>query len=103
MIAMKDEKKSELKITILNMLDEIDRQAESMKNKVSDGDIDIDDGIRELDRLVRDLKATAGQPAFDRTAYQREYMRKKRAENPDYRPIIEPIRDLPDWRKPPLK
>ena len=41
--------------------------------------------------------------APDRTAYQREYMRKKRAENPDYRPIIEPIRDLPDWRKPPLK
>jgi hypothetical protein len=97
------EKKAEIQTNLLKMIEEIGRQTESIKAKVSNGDVDIGDDIRALEHLVRDLKAAAGQPAFDRTAYQREYMRKKRAENPDYRPIIEPIRDLPDWRKPPLK
>jgi hypothetical protein len=97
------EKNAETGIIILKLLDEIGRKSESIKARVSGGDTDIDDDIRELDHLFRDLKAAAGQPAFDRTAYQREYMRKKRAENPDYRPIIGPIKDMPDWRKPPLK
>lgn len=87
----------------LKKLDGIIEQTKSLKARVSGGDADIGDDIRELERLVSELKAATGKPIFDRTAYQREYMRKKRADNPDYRPIIGPIKDLPDWRKPQLK
>lgn len=96
-------KKSQRQAELLKVLDEIGKLTESMKARVANGDTDIRDDLKELDHMVHDLKALAGLPAFDRTAYQREYMRKKRAEDPDYRPIIEPIRDLPDWRRPPLK
>ena len=99
---MKD-KKAELRNALLEKLDEIEAKAASIKSKVSGGEADIIEDVRELDRLVHDLKVSTGKPAFDRTAYQREYMRKKRAENPDYRPIIGTASDLPDWRKPPLK
>lgn len=87
----------------MEKLDEISRKTESIKARVNNGDLDVGEDIKELNKLIRELKAAAGKPAFDRTAYQREYMRKKRAENPDYRPIIGPIKDLPDWRKPPFK
>jgi hypothetical protein len=100
---MMTDKKAELEAALREKLEEIGKLTESMKARVSNGDTDIGDDIRELDHLVHDLKATEGHPAFDRTTYQREYMRKKRAEDPGYRPIIGPIRDLPDWRKPPLK
>ncbi|OPY26101.1 MAG: hypothetical protein A4E28_02696 [Methanocella sp. PtaU1.Bin125] len=96
-------KKTQRQAELLKLLDEIGKLTESMKARVSNGDADIRDSVKELDHLIHDLKASAGLTAFDRTAYQREYMRKKRAEDPDYRPIIEPIRDLPDWRKPPMK
>jgi SMC interacting uncharacterized protein involved in chromosome segregation len=99
---MKD-KKAELKITLMKKLDEISEKTESIKARVSEGEADIGEEVRELERLVRDLKASIGKPAFDRTAYQREYMRKKRSEDPEYRPIIGTASDLPDWRKPPLK
>jgi SMC interacting uncharacterized protein involved in chromosome segregation len=94
---------AELKTALMEKLDEIGAKTESIKARVSNGEVDIGDDIRELDHMVRDLKAAAGKSTFDRTAYQREYMRKKRSENPGYRPIIGPVRDLPDWRKPPLK
>jgi SMC interacting uncharacterized protein involved in chromosome segregation len=99
---MKD-KKAEQKIAVIDKLDEIGEKAASIRARVSDGDTDVGEAVEELDRLVRDLKAAIGKKTFDRTAYQREYMRKKRAENPDYRPIIGTASELPDWRKPPLK
>jgi hypothetical protein len=95
------DKKAELKAAIGRKLDEIAQKTGEMKSRVSDGDGDIGDDTRDLDRLVRELKALIGQSAFDKTTYQREYMRKKRADNPNYRPIIESIKSMPDWRKPP--
>jgi hypothetical protein len=95
------DKKAEVKAAIGRKLDEIAQKTGEMKSRVSDGDVDIGDDTRDLDRLLRELKALIGQSAFDKTAYQREYMRKKRADNPNYRPIIESIKSMPDWRKPP--
>lgn len=43
---------------------------------------------------MRGLKAQMGLSSFDKTAYQREYMLKKRTEDPDYRPIMRGVKDL---------
>lgn len=80
------------------MLDVIGKKAKSMKAHVEEG-ADIQGEVRELDQLVRELKAQLGMSAFDKTSYQREYMRKKRAEDPDYRPILRGIKDLPNWKE----
>jgi SMC interacting uncharacterized protein involved in chromosome segregation len=92
---------SELKKALSKKLDEIGVKVETMKSRVKEDDPDIASDTRELDSLVRELKALQGLSAFDKTAYQREYMRKKRSENPDYRPIIKHVKDLPEWRKSP--
>ena len=93
--------KTEVKNAILQKLGEINDKVGTMKVRVLEEDADIGSETRELDSLVRELKALQGLSAFDKTAYQREYMRKKRAENPDYRPIMKTVKDLPDWRKSP--
>lgn len=80
------------------MLDVIGKKAKAMKAHVEEG-ADIQGEVRELDQLVRELKAQLGMSAFDKTSYQREYMRKKRAEDPDYRPILRGIKDLPNWKE----
>lgn len=99
-IAMTKEKK-EIKNAIVQKLGEIGEKVETMKKSILETGADLGDETRELDSLVRELKALQGLSAFDKTAYQREYMRKKRAENPDYRPIMKSVKDLPDWRKSP--
>lgn len=95
------EDKTEKKTAIVQKLEEISQKAEAMKARVLEGDADLVADARELDSLVRELKALQGMSSFDKTAYQREYMRKKRAEDPGYRPIIKHARDVPDWRKSP--
>lgn len=97
------DKEAEVKKAIWQKLEEITAKTEAIKARCKAGDGDISGDTRELDRLVRELKAFIGQSAFDKTAYQREYMRKKRAEDPEYRPIIKGVKNLPDWRKPPLE
>lgn len=96
-------REAEVKEAIWQKLEEITARTEAIKARVKAGESDISDDTRELDRLVRELKAFIGQSAFDKTAYQREYMRKKRAEDPEYRPIMQGVKSLPDWRKPPLE
>ncbi|WP_424358364.1 hypothetical protein [Methanocella sp. MCL-LM] len=96
-------REAEVKEAIWQKLEEISARTETIKARVKAGDSDISGDTRELDRLVRELKAFIGQSAFDKTAYQREYMRKKRAEDPEYRPIMQGVKSLPDWRKPPLE
>jgi hypothetical protein len=85
--------------TLLKKLDEISAQVETIKARALEEGADLRDELRELDRLVRELKALQGLSAFDKTAYQREYMRKRRALDPEYRPVMRKIKDLSDWRR----
>lgn len=95
------EKPTDFSADLVRKLDEIAAIAGEMKAAALQGKSELVTDAKELDRKIRELKALLGMSAFDKTAYQRDYMRKKRAEDPDYRPIMEPVRDLPDWRKPP--
>lgn len=83
---------------LVQKLDEIAKKTKLIKTHVKEGE-DIENDVRELDALVRELKAQLGMSAFDKTAYQREYMRKKRSEDPDYRPILRGVRDIPNWKE----
>ncbi len=83
---------------LIQKLDEIGKKTKLIKAHVKEG-TDIEREVRELDHLVRDLKAQLGMSAGDKTAYQRESMRKKRAEDPDYRPILRGVRDIPNWKE----
>jgi hypothetical protein len=94
---MTDENAS-LSETMRQNLARIGEKVNEMKARARTGETDLRGDVQELDRLVRELKAMHGLSAFDKTAYQREYMRKKRAEDPDYRPIMRGVRDVPDWR-----
>lgn len=82
----------------MKKLDEIGKKTKIIKTHVKEG-ADIECEVRELDQLVRELKAQLGMSAFDKTAYQREYMRKKRSEDPDYRPILRGVKDIPNWKE----
>ena len=84
---------------LLEKLEEISRQVATIKTKALEGSTDLRDELRDLDKLVRELKALQGLSAFDKTAYQREYMRKKRALDPEYRPVMRNIKDMTDWRR----
>ena len=83
---------------LIQKLDEIGKKTKLIKARAKEG-ADIEVEVRELDGLVRELKAQLGMSAFDKTAYQREYMRKRRAEDPDYRPILRGVRDIPNWKE----
>ncbi len=83
---------------LTHKLKEIDKQVETMLTMARDGKHDLHDDAKELDRLVREFKAQLGMSSFDKTTYQREYMRRKRAEDPSYRPLMRGLKDLPDWR-----
>lgn len=82
----------------MQKLDEIGKKTKVIKAHVKES-ADIESDVRELDQLLRELKAQLGMSAFDKTAYQREYMRKKRSEDPDYRPILRGVRDIPNWKE----
>jgi phage host-nuclease inhibitor protein Gam len=95
----KKQKKITPENALLQKLDEISAQVETIKVKALEKGTDLRSELRELDRLVRELKALQGLSAFDKTAYQREYMRKRRALDPEYRPVMRNIKDLSDWRR----
>jgi len=95
----KKQKKITPEKALLEKLDEISKQVETIKAKAAEEGADLRDELRELDRMVRELKALQGLSAFDKTAYQREYMRKRRALDPEYRPVMRNIKDLTDWRR----
>ena len=103
MIAMADET-TEPKNALLQKLEEIEKRVKSIKARVQIGEANVGDDIvaevRDLDQLVRDLKAQIGMSAFDKTAYQREYMRKKRATHPEYGALARTVHeDVPPWLK----
>jgi hypothetical protein len=78
-------------------LDENGRKIEAMKSRVEAKETVIGDDVRELEQLIRDLKVQIGQSAFDKNAYQREYMRRKRATHPEYGALVRAVReDVPD-------